>query len=231
MDSWRIVDEVGSALDMHANPALYADRRTARFINVTGNALVLGSSQNPDQVDNESLNRLGAELVIRRSGGGAVFLSPNGQLWVDIAIPKSDNYFGADVSESFEVIGKLFLQALTDLGIGDLEMHTGRLLGGELAKRICFAGLGPGEITFEGAKVVGISQRRTSLGSVFQCTAYVKYPFDQIQELIPDESLAAPRRGYALGLAEISQKLADLESPLVISGLRERLLEALARLS
>lgn len=224
------MDEVGPASNIHANPMRYADQRTARFVNVTRSALVLGSSQDPNEIDRESLIRKGVELVIRKSGGGAVFLSPNGQLWVDIAIPKGDKYFRCDVSESFEIIGEIFLQALSDLGTEDLQMHAGRLLGSEIAKKVCFAGLGPGEITFEGAKVVGISQRRTSLGSVFQCTVYVRYPFAELLELMPGCASASPGRGYALGLAEISQDLADRENTFVISGLRKRLLEALTTL-
>ena len=34
---------------------------------------------------------------------------------------------------------------------------------------ICFAGVGPGEVLIDGAKVVGISQRRTRAGARFQC--------------------------------------------------------------
>ncbi|MDA8080742.1 MAG: hypothetical protein M0Z96_03895 [Actinomycetota bacterium] len=227
MKSLRIVSELGLASEIHASPMVYVDERTARFVEVTRSALVLGSSQNIDQVSKSALEHLDAELVIRKSGGGAVFLSPMGQLWVDIAIPKTDPLFLGDVGRSFLVIGEIFMEALSRVGGHDLEMHTGRLLGGRLARTICFAGLGPGEITFEGAKVVGMSQRRTANGAVFQCTAYLRYPFDQLSELMAGAGVDIPARGYALGLAEIFEEFSDLDGVPAISQLRRSLIDAL----
>lgn len=227
MKSLRIVSEAGLASEIHASPMLYVDERTARFVEVTRSALVLGSSQNPSQVSKAPLERFNAELVIRKSGGGAVFLSPMGQLWVDIAIPKTDPLFHGDVGKSFMVIGEIFMEALSSLGGHDLEMHAGRLVGGQLARTICFAGLGPGEITFEGAKVVGMSQRRTTQGAVFQCTAYLRYPFDQLSELMAGADVDIPARGYALGLAEIFEEFAQVDTAPAISRLRQSLIDVL----
>ena len=39
------------------------------------------------------------------------------------------------------------------------------------ADRICFAGVGPGEVCVGVGKVVGVSQRRTRAGALFQCAA------------------------------------------------------------
>ena len=119
------------------------------------------------------------------------------------------------------------MEVLSRVGGHDLEMHTGRLFGGRLARAICFAGLGPGEITFEGAKVVGMSQRRTAQGAVFQCTAYLRYPFDQLSELMAGAGVDIPARGYALGLAEIFEEFAHIESALAIARLRRSLIDAL----
>lgn len=230
MGSWRIIGEVGLASEIHSDPMRFADQRTARFIDVTRSALVLGSNQTFEDVDIQVLNRLSAELVVRKSGGGAVFLSPDGQLWVDIAIPKDDQLYDEDISKSFHVIGEIFFGLLSDFGVHNLAMHTGRLVGGQLSKKICFAGLGPGEITCEGAKVVGMSQRRTSLGAVFQCTVYVKYPFEELHELLREVNAPSLLRGYALGVAEIIDVFQDKEDSLVVSELRRRLTAALENL-
>jgi lipoate---protein ligase len=37
------------------------------------------------------------------------------------------------------------------------------------SRRICFAGLGPGEVTIGERKLVGMAQRRTRQGALFQC--------------------------------------------------------------
>ena len=39
-------------------------------------------------------------------------------------------------------------------------MHAGALECGRFGKQVCFAGIGPGEVTVDGVKVVGLSQRR-----------------------------------------------------------------------
>lgn len=210
---------------------LYADERTARIVDVTRSALVLGSSQRSNLPNIPALESLNAELVVRRSGGGAVFLSPMGQLWVDIAIPRSDPLFVEDVGKSFLVIGEIFLKLFSSLGCHDLEMHTGKMIGGDLARAICFAGLGPGEITFEGAKVVGMSQRRTAQGAVFQCAIYLTYPFDQLNQLLNDVNIEFPGRGYALGVAEILDEFANLNPALALSQLRRSLIESLDDIS
>lgn len=230
MKSWRVIDELGKASEFHSNPMEYVDFPTARFISVTQSAIVLGSSQPSDQVSPSELRELGAELVVRRSGGGAVFLSPAGQLWVDLAIPRSDPLFDEDVSRSFLALSEAFVGLLEGIGIRDIEVHTGRLVGGQLARTVCFAGLGPGEITFEGAKVVGMSQRRTARGAVIQCTVYLRYPYDQLHSILNGSDIDTLLPGYALGVAEISDSMADLDPLAALARMRNQLLAALESL-
>ncbi|MDQ3757058.1 MAG: hypothetical protein M3394_04340, partial [Actinomycetota bacterium] len=40
------------------------------------------------------------------------------------------------------------------------------------SRQVCFAGLGPGEVSVGGRKVVGIAQRRTRFGALFQCAVH-----------------------------------------------------------
>ena len=49
---------------------------------------------------------------------------------------------------------------------------------------VCFAGLGPGEVTVGGAKVVGISQRRTRHAARFQCAALLRWDVVGILRLL-----------------------------------------------
>ena len=52
-------------------------------------------------------------------------------------------------------------------------MHDGALACGPLGRLVCFGTVGAGEVTTPGgAKVVGISQRRTRAAARFQCAAY-----------------------------------------------------------
>ncbi|MGI8983034.1 MAG: hypothetical protein ACR2HM_00630, partial [Acidimicrobiales bacterium] len=47
----------------------------------------------------------------------------------------------------------------------------GPLVTTPCSRLVCFAGLGPGEVTLSGAKVVGMAQRRSRAGALFQCAA------------------------------------------------------------
>lgn len=228
MASWRYIDCYGLASEFHANPMLHVDQRTVSFLEVARNALVLGSSQDPSQIDTAVLNRLDAELVVRRSGGGAVYLSPLNQLWIDISIPKKDRLYSDDLRRSFLPIGSMFLEALSRVSSLDFEMHSGPLVGGALGRAICFAGIGPGEISCEGAKVVGISQRRTQMGAVFQCTIYIRYPEREIDEIMAGSVDSMPLPGYALGLAELEHQFLEMENSVIISRLTEVIKSVLA---
>lgn len=47
------------------------------------------------------------------------------------------------------------------------------MVGGPWSGYACFAGLGPGEVSVGGRKVVGLSQRRTRQGAVFHCALHL----------------------------------------------------------
>ena len=73
----------------------------------------------------------------------------------------------ADVRRSFLWLGDAWVAALAELGV-PARRHEGAMVAGRSSKLVCFAGLGPGEVTtLEGAKLVGISQRRTRAGHGF----------------------------------------------------------------
>ena len=75
-------------------------------------ALVLGSTQPTEVVNLMALRRRDVELVRRRGGGGAVFLAPGAQLWIDTWIPRDDSLWVTDVSAAAEWVGAWWVAAL-----------------------------------------------------------------------------------------------------------------------
>ena len=139
------------------------------IVEPTSAAVVLGSTQ-PD-----SVVAPGTPTVRRRSGGGAVLVEPGGLVWVDVFVPAGDPLWEADVGRAFAWLGRLWMAALADAGTAGARAHTGPLVTTPWSPLVCFAGLGPGEVTLDGAKVVGMSQRRTRSGALFQCAALLEW--------------------------------------------------------
>jgi lipoate-protein ligase A len=142
---------------------------TVWVVEVTETVIVLGSTQ-PD-----SVVAAGTPAVRRRSGGGAVLVEPGGLVWVDVAVPAGDPLWEADVGRAFAWLGRAWVGALADAGVAGAVAHDGPLVGTPWSQLVCFAGLGPGEVTLGGAKVVGMCQRRTRAGALFQCAALLDW--------------------------------------------------------
>ena len=138
---------------MHARPLV--GERTLTWCDVDGPSLVLGSAQRDEVVAGTGL-----DVVRRRSGGGAVLLVPGQAVWADVTIPAGDPLWETDVGRAFWWLGDVWAAALGSLGV-DAVVHRGPLVKSRWSQQVCFAGLGSGEVTVGGRKVVGISQRRT----------------------------------------------------------------------
>jgi lipoate-protein ligase A len=161
-------------------------------------ALVLGSTQPDTVADHEACRRAGVEVVRRRSGGGAVLLVPGDLVWVDVVLPAGDSRWDADVGIAAHWVGAAWAEALTACGLPGATVHRDRLVRTAWSDLVCFAGLGPGEVTAGGRKVVGISQRRTRHAARFQCAALVRWDPDA---LVP---LLAPPRPTPADLAPVA---------------------------
>lgn len=127
-------------------------------------AIVLGSRQTDDLLDLDRVGRAGLDVVRRRSGGGAVLLRPDAIVWIDLVVPHG--VAPDDVRGSMIWAGECWRRALVACGAdpGVLDLHRGGMVCTPWSGLVCFAGLGPGEITVGGAKLVGLSQRRTRHG-------------------------------------------------------------------
>jgi len=124
------------------------------------------------------------DVVRRRSGGGAVYLEPGGALWVDVVVPRGDEWWDDDVGRAAHWLGAAWAAAIG----GAAVVHRGPMVTTEWSDLICFAGLGPGEVTVDGRKVVGISQRRTRDAARFQCVTYERWDPHPLVELLHVEA-------------------------------------------
>jgi lipoate-protein ligase A len=190
--AWTVVRESGTAGELHAGSydAMTSERvvRTVRVLEATRPALVLGSSQPESNFDQRALQRSGLEVVRRRTGGGAVIVGPGRVLWVDFLLPAGDPGWDDDVGRAAWWVGEAWRAALLEVGFTgeEVEVWKGRLVAGTWGSRVCFAGIGPGEVRIAGRKAVGVSQRRTRRAALFQTAAALTWSPEEYVELLAD---------------------------------------------
>lgn len=159
--------------EFHARSVPDPAPRELWMCRVTAPALVIGSSQDEAQVDRRACERLGVDLVRRRSGGGAVLLRPGEVTWVDVIVPRGAPGWSDDIFGPMVWLGEHVAAALEPmLDEGSVEVHRGPMVSTAWSKSVCFDGLGAGEVSVGGAKLVGISQRRTRHAARLQCCWY-----------------------------------------------------------
>ncbi|HEX7167728.1 MAG TPA: hypothetical protein VF230_12175 [Acidimicrobiales bacterium] len=171
-------------------------------------ALVLGSTQRRSIVDDAACASRGVEVAARPSGGGVVFVDPVETLWVDVVLPVGDPLWVVDVGRSAAWLGDAWARALGASGaVADPVVHEGSMCLSRWGRLVCFAGLGPGEVTAGpgGPKVVGISQRRTRAGARFQCAVPFAWDARSLAGLLTFESVD-----------ERDAAVADLSAPGVV---------------
>jgi lipoate---protein ligase len=175
---WLVEQRTASAADLHGLWPAEEDRsrRIVRRCRVAGaTALVLGSSQSEQTVDHRAIAAAGVEPVRRRSGGGAVIVAPDAQLWFDVWIPRPDPLWQDDVVRSAFWLGETWAAALRSLEARDVSVHRRRLGSTSWSALVCFAASGPGEVSVGSRKVVGISQRRTGAGALLHSVALLEW--------------------------------------------------------
>lgn len=183
MARWDVVRAKGDARGFHSHGVPAGAQRSVRLLDVSGAALALGSTQSIDDVDLAVAKRLDVDVFNRQSGGGAVLLDPGAQLWIDVVIGRSDSLWSDDVSLASQWLGDVWVEALRSVGTEGV-VHRGAMVTNELSSVVCFAGLAAGEVTVDGAKVVGISQRRTRAGARFQCSVPLSWDATRHAELL-----------------------------------------------
>ena len=186
--------------------------RAAWVVGPTSTVVVLGSTQP------ETVVAPGVHWVRRRSGGGAVLVEPGGLVWIDVLVPAGDPLWEVDVGRAFAWLGRAWVEALADIGVRCARAHDGALVTSPWSPLVCFAGLGPGEVTVEGAKVVGLCQRRTRAGALFQCAALLDWRPERLLERLAlsdgdrrrgSEQLAGVARGLDVDPETLTAALLD----------------------
>lgn len=224
LNHWEFVSTEGAAQELlRFVPPPDLDR-LVQFCEPSSPSLVLGSSQHLDQSVADWAARKGYALSRRHSGGGAVAVAPGAQLWVNIYIRRSDPLFVHDISKSFHWIGEVFQSLCEAAGASSPRVQSSAPILSPLSKIICFAGVGAGEITVDGRKIVGFSQRRTR--------DYVGYFASlQIRELQEDlvqafESVLPVARGSSASTLSVTG-LRELGSAVELPQLKELFREML----
>ncbi|MBO0730842.1 MAG: hypothetical protein J2P57_16420, partial [Acidimicrobiaceae bacterium] len=169
---WELAVATGAAATLHDQAAALLTapvRPLIRVSEATSRAVVLGSSQPSSHVDEARLAAAGVELARRRSGGGAVLVGPGEALWVDVVMPAHSPGWDDDVRVAAVWMGRRWVEAVDATGVKGADVWAGGMQRRPWSKQVCFAGVGPGEVLLGGRKLVGVSQRRTRAGALFQC--------------------------------------------------------------
>lgn len=165
---WKRHEWRGTAQDFHALEL--PSERALWSCEVSSPAIILGSTQSDTDIDGAEATSLGLAVVKRRSGGGAVFVSPEDSVWIDVTIGRDDPLWTDDISTSMLWLGDAFVRALQPWV--QAETFRGLFNNGLDGRTVCFASESPGEVFVNGAKLVGISQRRGRYGARLQCVMY-----------------------------------------------------------
>lgn len=148
-------------------------------------AIVLGSAQPEEHVDRDAARQEGVEIARRRSGGGAVLVTAETVVWVDLILPAGHDLWEADVGKAGWWVGSAWAEALGSLNVaGDITVWKQRLLSTDWSSRVCFAGVGPGEVLVDGKKAVGVAQRRTRSAALFQTAVLIDWRPDDLVRLL-----------------------------------------------
>jgi lipoate-protein ligase A len=209
---------VASAGELHHRD-IVDKPRTVTLCRVRRAALVLGSTQPDRDVDRDAAASSGLEVTRRRSGGGAVVVEPGALAWVDVYVPRDDPLWVSDVAKAFWWLGEAWSESLAALGVNGAEVHRRPPITTAWSSKVCFAGVGAGEVTIRGRKVVGMAQRRTRAGAMFQCAALVRWDARRLLDVLAlseseREEGAAALAGAAAGVGPAAGA-DDLERSLV----------------
>lgn len=197
---WAVESVRGFAAEFHDRDLPSPAVPSLWWFELVRPALILGSTQSDSIVDYESCRRAGVDVVRRHSGGGAVLLVPGEVTWFDVIIPRSHPQWDDDVSRAAWWVGEVVARAL---GEETLTVHRGPLVPSAWSATVCFAGLGPGEVTRSGAKVLGLSQRRTRELIRYQCALYRRWDPVLLAGLLAPGGPSAADLENLVGVAEL----------------------------
>lgn len=106
------------------------------------------------------------EMVLRRSGGGAVLTGP-WMLSTSILLPPEHRLLAGGTVSSYRWLGALIAGLLRDMGVAAHALSPDdvrRNPGNPALGWACFGGLSPWEVVADGRKIVGLAQLRRRTG-------------------------------------------------------------------
>ena len=213
--AWSSIVRRAPTADLVRNQPDPQGRRLACLNLPTSTAVVLGSTQQETDVDLAKCCAQSVPVVRRRSGGGAVLIVPRSQIWIDLFLPADDPLFEHDIVKASHWVGQAWrasLARVTHATGPRLQVHD-RLEVTRWSRQICFSGSGPGEVSLDGKKIVGLSQRRGRPGAWFFSMAVVKNEQRDLTDLLAFD-LPEDRREAADELALSVGAIGDLSSHL-----------------
>jgi lipoate-protein ligase A len=206
--SYRLVRSASTAADFHGRVVPDPAPLEIWWHEITSPALVLGSTQSADVVDEQACRRAGVEVVRRRSGGGAVLLVPGAVTWVDVIVPVGSPGWADDIHAPMVWAGRHLATVLGELlGERVISVHEGPMVTSRWSAAVCFDGLGAGEVLLDDQKLVGISQRRTRHAARLQCCWYGEYDPTALVDLL--DPAHRPPVGELRPVATVPPSVAD----------------------
>ena len=211
-DRYELISSRSSAFEFHRRRVAEPVRSEIWSHELTGGALVLGSTQDQGSVDLDACRSAGIEIVRRRSGGGAVLLMPGDVVWIDVILPAGKAGWSDDIHGPMVWLGQRLAEVLTEL-LGtagadpDIRVHEGKAVTTRWSRLLCFDGVGSGEVLLDGRKLIGISQRRTRSSARLQCCWYSGYDPDLLVSLFVPEH--RPPVGKLHPVATIARSVAS----------------------
>lgn len=201
--TWVVERHRDTAVALHGLAVADDGIRRIWVLEPTEPAVVLGSTQDRAVVDENAAAAAGVAVVSRRSGGGAVWVAPDDPLWIDVIVPRGDELWDDDVGRSFLPVGDAWQRAVSAVGVTGTSVHRGPMVRTEWSGAVCFAGTGPGEVLLGGAKVVGISQRRTRAGARFQCAIPRRWEPEALRRLLREPPPTGAFDGCGTGVGDV----------------------------
>jgi lipoate-protein ligase A len=194
----------GRATALHHRPIDASHRATA--LHAVRPAIVLGRAQKVDDAFEGRAAALGFETTRRVSGGSAVVVGPGECAWVDVVVARDAPGWNDDIGKAGCWMGDQWVAALGAVGVDGLKVHRTGMERRPGYDAVCFAGVGSGEVlTADGAKLVGISQRRTRGWALFQCAIPLRWDPAALIEALG--SVAEPARNA--NVATLAPAVAD----------------------
>jgi len=144
-----------------------------------------------------------------------VLVVPGEIVWLDVIVPRGDPLWDDDIGRSMWWLGDAWATALRSSGVDGVAVHRGRQVVTASSPRICFDGLGAGEVLVGAAKAVGISQRRTRHWARLQSAVHLRWRPETMVSLLaaPRPSAASLRPVWSADLSAASLRAA-MESAL-----------------